>query len=159
MNFDDAFGRLLGHEGGFVDHPDDPGGATRYGITQAVARANGYQGDMRDFPIEEAKRIARAQYWDAVQADALPDAVRFDVFDAAYNSGPKQAIKWLQRALGVKDDGQLGPVTLATAAQCDGFRLMARFNGHRLDMLNDLPTWNSFGRGWAQRVAENLMRA
>ena len=93
MNFDQAFERLLGHEGGFVDHPRDPGGATRWGITQRVAMAHGYHGSMRDFPVAEAKRIARIAYWDAVRADEMPDAVRFDLFDGAYNSGPAQAIK------------------------------------------------------------------
>ena len=159
MNFDRAFEKLLGHEGGFVDHPKDPGGATRYGITQRVARANGYVGDMRNFPLSEAKRIARKDYWDAVRADDMPDAVRFDLFDAAYNSHPTQATKWLQRAAGADDDGIIGPKTLLAVRMADPHRLASRFNGHRLRFLTDLKTWPTFGRGWARRVADNLLGA
>ena len=159
MNFDRAFEKLLGHEGGFVDHPKDPGGATRYGITQRVARANGYEGDMRNFPLSEAKRIARKDYWDAVRADDMPDAVRFDLFDAAYNSHPTQATKWLQRAAGADDDGIIGPKTILAVRMADPHKLAARFNGHRLRFLTDLKTWPDFGRGWARRIADNLIGA
>lgn len=157
--FDDAFERLIGHEGTFSDHPSDPGGATMYGVTQRVARAHGYQGDMRNLPLDTAKDIARAAYWDAVHAEDLPPAVRFDVFDAAYNSGVGQAAKWLQRAAGVDDDGDIGPVTLAAAHAVDQYRLLARFNGHRLQFFTDLGTWKDFGKGWARRVAKNLKGA
>lgn len=159
MNFDKAFDRLLGHEGGFVDHPRDPGGATRWGITQRVARAYGYAGDMRSFPVTDAKRIARTDYWDAVRADEMPDAVRFDLFDAAYNSGVEQATKWLQRAAGAADDGIIGTKTLHAVWMADPHKLVARFNGHRLRFLTDLKTWPDFGRGWARRIADNLIGA
>ena len=159
MNFEKAFERLLGHEGGFVDHPRDPGGATRYGITQRVAQAHGYRGDMRAFPLTEAKRIARLAYWDAVRADDMPDAVRYDLFDAAYHSGPEQATKWLQRAAGADDDGKLGPKTLLAVRMADPQLLAKRFNGHRLRFLADLKTWDAFGKGWARRVAANLLGA
>ena len=159
MNFDKAFDRLLGHEGGFVDHPRDPGGATRWGITQRVARAHGYQGEMRELPVAEARRVARIAYWDAVRADEVPDAVRYDLFDAAYNSGPEQATKWLQRAAGADDDGKLGPKTLLAARMADPQLLAKRFNGHRLRFMTDLKTWPDFGRGWARRIAANLLEA
>src|ERR1700739_3084807 len=94
-NFDSSFDQLMGSEGGFVDNPADPGGATRYGITERTARANGYTGDMRDFPIELAKTIAKASYWDPLGCDALPDKLDFTVFDAAYNSGLERAKEWL----------------------------------------------------------------
>ena len=158
MNFDRAFDILLGHEGGFSDHPDDPGGATMWGITEAVARRNGYMGDMRMLSQGQAKDIAKREYWDKVKADNLPESVRFDVFDTAYNSGPEQAIRILQRAVGTHVDGKLGPVTLGAAQDMDPERLAARFNGWRLDFLNDLRNWPSFARGWTQRVAENLKR-
>lgn len=159
MNFEKAFEKLLGHEGGFVDHPRDPGGATRYGITQRVARAHGYQGEMRELPVAEARRIARIAYWDAVRADEVPDAVRYDLFDAAYHSGPEQATKWLQRAAGADDDGKLGPKTLLAVRMADPQLLAKRFNGHRLRFLADLKTWDDFGKGWARRVASNLLGA
>lgn len=159
MNFEKAFEKLLGHEGGFVDHPRDPGGATRYGITQRVARAHGYQGEMRELPVSEARRIARIAYWDAVRADEVPDAVRYDLFDAAYHSGPEQATKWLQRAAGADDDGKLGPKTLLAVRMADPQLLAKRFNGHRLRFLSDLKTWDAFGKGWARRLAANLLGA
>lgn len=157
MNFDTAFDKLLGHEGGYSDHPDDTGGKTMWGITEAVARRVGYRGDMRDLPVDLAKQIARREYWDTVNADLVPDAVRFDLFDAAYNSDPVQAIRWLQRAVYVTADGVFGPKTLLGVQTYNPQAIAARFNGHRLDTLNDLGNWKSFGRGWAQRVAENLI--
>ena len=159
MNFEKAFQKLLGHEGGFVDHPKDPGGATRWGITQRIARKHGYTGNMRDFPVEEAKRIARAEYWDQVRADEVPDAVRFDLFDGAYHSSPPQAVKWLQRAAGADDDGVIGPKTLAAARAMDQHRLAKRYNGLRLLFLTNLGTWSTFGKGWARRVAHNLLES
>ena len=114
---------------------------------------------MRNFPLSEAKRIARKDYWDAVRADDMPDAVRFDLFDAAYNSHPTQATKWLQRAAGADDDGIIGPKTILAVRMADPHKLAARFNGHRLRFLTDLKTWPTFGRGWARRVADNLMGA
>lgn len=157
MNFDQAFDKLLGHEGGYVNHPDDPGGATRWGVTERVARASGYRGDMREFPVDFAKRIARTAYWDAVHADDMPASVRFDLFDTAYNSGVHRAVVLLQRAAGATGDGVIGPKTMAAVRACNPEALAARFNGHRLDFLNDLKTWPAFGRGWTQRVAENLI--
>src|SRR5665648_1301181 len=67
MNFDESFLRLLASEGGYSNHASDPGGATNHGVTQAVARANGYSGDMRDFTLAQAKAIYRRQYWDAAR--------------------------------------------------------------------------------------------
>lgn len=156
MNFDEAFDRLIGHEGGYSFHKDDPGGETMWGVTARVARANGYQGDMRALPRDLAKAIYRQAYWLPVKADQLPERVRFDVFDAAVNSGTTQAAKWLQRAVGVSDDGSIGPATLAAASAADAM-LAARFNGQRLQFMTDLPTWGSFGKGWARRIASNLM--
>lgn len=159
MTFDDAFARLMGHEGGYSNNPADPGGETMWGVTARVARRQGYAGPMRDLPIDTAKQIARAEYWEPLRLDDLNASIRFDLFDACYNSGQTQAVRLLQRALGVKDDGILGPVTTAAAAQMDPGRLVARFNGWRLDFMNNLPTWPTFGRGWAQRIAENLKEA
>lgn len=157
MNFEEAFDLLIGHEGGYANHPRDPGGETMWGVTKRVAVANGYTGLMRDLPRDLAKAIYRRQYWDAVQADQLPDSVKFDVFDAAVNSGDKQAARWLQRAAGATDDGVIGAKTIA-AARSAGPLLAAHFNGLRLQFMTDLPTWPAFGRGWARRVAANLVR-
>lgn len=157
MNFDQAFDVLLGHEGGYVNNPADPGGATRWGITARVALQNGYTGDMRAFPVEQAKVIARRSYWDAAQIESLPDEVRFDVFDTAYNSGVSRAAKLLQLAADVPDDGVIGPHTLTAVRAMNPWCLAMRFNGFRLRFLVTLPTWGSFGKGWANRVATNLI--
>ncbi|WP_137921702.1 glycosyl hydrolase 108 family protein [Hydrogenophaga sp. 2FB] len=156
MNFDDAFHALLGHEGGYVDHPKDPGGATCWGVTERVARATGYSGHMRDLPVDLAKAIYRRDYWDAVKADQLPAAVRYAVFDAAVNSGVKQAVKWLQRSVGAVDDGALGPKTLALVSEANAFQLKSTMLGTRLQFMTDLPTWPAFGKGWARRIAALL---
>lgn len=157
MNFDQAFDKLLGHEGGYSDHADDPGGKTRFGITEAVAREVGYKGDMRELPLDLARRIYLERYWRPVRADELPAELRYAVFDAAVNSGPTQAIKWLQRAVWATDDGIIGPATMLAVKACDPNRAEARMLGYRLDMMNDLKNWPSFSRGWSQRIAELLM--
>lgn len=157
MNFDQAFEKLIGHEGGYSNHPDDPGGETMFGVTSRVARANGYAGSMRDLPLATAKAIYRSSYWDSVRADELPDAVRFDVFDASVNSGPGQAVRFLQRATGSTDDGRLGPLTMRAVKAMDPQLLDKRLNGYRLRFMCELKTWPSFGRGWASRIATNLI--
>lgn len=157
MNFEQAFEKLIGHEGGYSNHPNDPGGETMFGVTENVARANGYKGSMRDLPLVLAKSIYRSAYWDSVRADDLPDAVRFDVFDASVNSGPGQAIRFLQRATGSTDDGRLGPLTMRAVKAMDPQLLDKRLNGYRLRFMCELKTWPSFGRGWAARIATNLI--
>lgn len=157
MKFDEAFEKLIGHEGGYSNHPDDPGGETMFGVTAKVARANGYTGAMRDMPLVVAKSIYRASYWDTVRADELPEVVRFDVFDASVNSGPGQAIRFLQRSTGSTDDGRLGPMTMRAIKAIDPQLLDKRLNGYRLRFMCELKTWPSFGRGWAARIATNLI--
>jgi lysozyme family protein len=156
VTFDEAFDLLIGFEGGYVNDHRDPGGETMWGITRRVAVKEGYTGDMHALPRELAKGIYRRKYWDAVSADSLPEAVRYTVFDAAVNSGPEQAISWLQRALDVGEDGVMGPLTLEAASKADGVRVGILFNAERLDFLTSLPTWGAFGRGWARRIVGNL---
>jgi lysozyme family protein len=156
MQFDTAFALLLGHEGDFSDHPADPGGKTRYGVTEAVAREVGYRGDMRELPVELAKRIYLEKYWRPVRADDLPPGIRYAVFDGAVNSGPAQATRWLQRALGVEADGVIGPQTLAAAYAANPDALRARMLAQRLRFMAGLPNWPAFSRGWSRRVADLL---
>jgi len=158
MTYDEAFDELLKHEGGYSDHAADPGGKTRYGITEAVAREHGYRGDMRELPLEAARLIYRAAYWDAVRADELPDAVRYAVFDGAVNSGVRQSVRWLQRAVDATDDGVLGPATMRAVQRQEPEALLRRLLAQRLNFMAALPTWPSFGRGWARRIA-SLMEA
>lgn len=156
MDFTEAFTKLLGHEGGYSNHPRDPGGETMWGITAAVARAHGYTGQMRALPQAVARAIYRKDYWDAVQADKLPAAVRYPLFDAAVNSGVKQASKWLQAALGVAQDGVIGPKTIAAAQAIDGAALASAMLGARLQFMTTLSTWPTFSKGWARRIAALL---
>lgn len=158
-NFDTAFDRLISHEGGYVSHPDDPGGETMWGVTIAVARASGYTGPMRNLPRETAKAIYREQYWNKVKADSMPFAVAFQVFDAAVNHGTGQAAKFLQRAAGVVDDGIIGPKTLAAVAERGATGMLLLFNAEREQFYTNLPTWPSFGKGWSRRVVTNLRYA
>jgi len=152
MQIEEALKHLLGNEGGYSNNPADPGGETMYGVTSRVARSYGYMGDMRNLPFATAIDIYRSNYWAPIKADQLPDALRFHVFDAAVNSGPSQAVKWLQRAAGVSQDGVMGPMTLAAASKVSA----ATYSAIRLRFMTDLPTWSTFGKGWARRIADNL---
>ncbi len=155
--FDDAFAKLIGHEGGYSDRDPnaDPGGKTAWGVTEAVARAWGYRGDMRELPIDTAKQIARKNYWDKYQCDQLPPAIAFQVFDTAYNGG--YAVKWLQEALGTTADGIIGAKTIAAARVANQARVVALMNGKRLLYLADLKNWPQNARGWAKRIARNII--
>jgi lysozyme family protein len=154
MKFETALALLLGHEGEFSDHSADPGGKTRYGITEAVAREVGYKGDMRELPLELAQRIYLEKYWKPIRADDLPPGIRYAVFDGAVNSGPGQATRWLQRALGVDADGVIGPQTLAAAYAQDANALRMRILAQRLRFMTSLTNWPAFSRGWARRIAD-----
>lgn len=155
MNFDQAFERLIGHEGGYVNDPRDPGGETKFGISKRSYPAE----DIKGLTLERAKAIYRRDFWGVAGCDAVPDAMKFDLFDMAVNSGPVTAIKTLQRSAGVTPDGLLGPITLQALNSTPAPRLVARFNGNRLDFMTDLKTWPVFGKGWAKRVASNLKEA
>ena len=156
MDFQTAFDLLITHEGGFSNHPDDPGGATMYGVTEAVARAEGYTGAMRDLTLDFAKQVYRKRYWDACRCDQMPDQLRYPLFDAAVNSGPGQAIKWLQSAVGVKVDGAIGPVTQQAVNMAAPQPTRQKMIGNRLRFMTQLSNWPSFSKGWARRIAAIL---
>ena len=150
--FDAAFKALIDHEGGYVNHPKDPGGETRFGITKrSYPHLN-----IRDLTLDDARAIYRRDFWDRLQCDALPLAARFQVFDAAVNSGPGNAVRWLQAAAGVAQDGHVGPVTRQAVDAMHPAALVARFNAARLLFMTSLSTWPTFSRGWARRIAANL---
>lgn len=153
-NFDDAFGLLIGHEGGYANNPMDPGGETMYGITKRVALANGYTGDMRQLTLSIAKDIAKRQYWDKHQCDAYDPEIGFQIFDTAYNGG--NTVRWMQRAAGVTVDGMLGPTTVNAVAALDVRTFSLKFNADRLDFLAGLPNRPTFSGGWMRRIAANL---
>lgn len=158
-NFGRALSRVLLHEGGFVDHPSDPGGATNRGVTfrvyDAYRRRKGLPTqDVRKITAEEIAEIYRLQYWNAVKADYLPAGVDYVLFDGAVNSGPSQSIKWLQRALGnVVVDGIIGQATLqAVAEHPRPSELINAICDRRMAFLKALRTWRTFGKGWTARV-------
>jgi len=155
MNFDEAFERLIGHEGGYVNHPDDPGGETKFGVSRRAYPLENIKG----MTLERAKVLYLRDYWGPAGCDAVPDAIKFDLFDMAVNSGVVPAVRTLQRAVGATPDGILGPKTLQAVNSTPTPRVVARFNGYRLDLMADLKTWPVFGRGWAKRVAANLKEA
>jgi len=155
MTFDQAFERLLGHEGGYVDHPSDPGGETNWGISHRSYP----ELDIKTLTQDAAKAIYRRDYWDRVRCDDLPDDLRFALFDAAVNSGTRRAVIWLQKAVDAEEDGVIGPETLQAVARAAPGRTVRVYNGQRLQFMASLPTWPRFGRGWANRIAENLMEA
>lgn len=149
---------VLKHEGGYVDHPRDPGGATNRGIThltladwrgQPVTKA-----DVQALTEKEAREIYRARFWNAIQGDRLPAGVDLAVFDFAVNSGPARAARVLQRQLGVPADGVIGPQTLAAVGKVDAARLASGLCRARLAWMRGLPTWDAFGKGWTARVVD-----
>lgn len=155
MNFDQSFEALIGHEGGYVNDPRDPGGETKFGISKRSYPRE----DIKNMTLVRAREIYARDYWGPAGCDALPDGIKFDVFDMAVNSGVKTAIKTVQLAVGSTPDGALGPLTLQAIQSMQPARLVARFNGQRLKFMASLSTWATFSRGWANRIAENLMKA
>lgn len=148
---------ILRHEGGHVEHPDDPGGATNHGVTRATydawrRRLGEPVRPVIDITPEEVADIFRAGYWDAVRGDDLPDGVAYAVADAAIMSGPARAAKWLQRAAGVPEDGIVGPQTLTAVAALSAPQVIRSVCASRLAFCRRLQHWRTFGRGWTARV-------
>lgn len=147
---------VLALEGGYSEHPADPGGPTRFGITlKTLARARGAEvtaSDVRTLGSGEAAEIYRRLYWDAVNGDLLPAGLDLAVFDCAVHSGPRRAVQMLQRQLGVAADGICGPLTREAALRCDARAVLNTLEAARLDFLGRLPGASVFGRGWRSRV-------
>ena len=158
-DFNKAFDLLIGNEGGYVNNPKDPGGETNWGITKTVAVANGYAGDMRSMPKDTAKGIYKKMYWDKLQCDQLPFIVAFQLFYAGVNHGNAQAVKFLQRALSVADDGVIGAKTIAAVSKLEDLQIAVLFNVERMNFYTDLKTFSTFGKGWIRRIASNLKLA
>ena len=151
---------ILAYEGGFVNHPKDPGGATNQGITQrtydAYRRRIGHATQsVRLIDNVERDTIYRVQYWDAIKGDDLPSGVDAVVYDFAVNSGPSRAAKYLQRIAGVKHDGMIGMQTLDALARMDSTQVIGRLCADRMAFLRGLPAWVTFGTGWTRRVMGN----
>lgn len=157
-NFDLCLREVLRHEGGYVDHPADPGGATNRGITIGTyAQWKGRKvtkDELRAISDAEVAAIYKRNYWDKVRGDDLPSGLDLVAFDAAVNSGPARGARWLQQALGVTADGKIGPATLARAHASYAPAVIERAVGFRLAFLRGLKTWQHFGKGWSRRVED-----
>lgn len=167
-SFDDAFDALIGNEKGFTLNAKDPGNwssgkvgvgvleGTMYGVSAPIARASGYAGPMKDLPRDTAKEIAKKLYWDPLSLDSFDPRVAFQIFDANYNGG--HPIIWMQGAAGTTVDGLIGPNTIAAVQAADPMRFVLRWNSLRLKYFTSLKTWLDFGKGWANRIANNLWK-
>ena len=150
---------VLHHEGGFVDHPDDPGGATNKGITHKtyadfLDRPFEDVSELKNIPKEHVQKIYKTGYWDAVRADELPAGVDFCVFDWAVNSGPRRAAKALQKAAGATVDGAIGPMTVAAVNSADAAQIIEDVTKEREEFYRSLRTFDTFGKGWLRRNKE-----
>ena len=165
LDFDQAFARLVDHEGGYSDDPKDPGNwtggregvgelkGTKYGI---AANTYGYL-DIKNLTLEQAKGIYQRDFWD-VLGTAHP-ALKFQFFDAAVNHGPGNAIRILQRAVGVAEDGQWGRVSQGALNALDPNDALFRFLGRRGKFMVKLQKFDTYGRGWSDRIFTNLLYA
>jgi lysozyme family protein len=164
MDFDTAFDRLIGHEAGYSTDKRDPGNWTggRVGVgalhgTKFGIAANTYPDiDIKNLTIEQAKSIYHRDWWLKTGADEIDGAIVFQMWDFAVNAGMSTAKRALQRAVGVADDGQFGPRTIAAVKAKSVTDVILRFNSERLRFYTSLSTWPTYGKGWTNRVAGNL---
>ena len=156
-NFEKALAHVLLSEGGYVNHPQDKGGMTNLGCTKAVwEEFVGHpvsEADMRALTPASVAPLYKRKYWDKVAGDDLPAGLDYAVFDAAINSGPGRAAKWLQEVAGVPADGSIGKQTLAAVEAFSPLEIIAQYNDKRLQFLESLPTFATFGKGWSNRVS------
>jgi lysozyme family protein len=157
-SYDEALRRVLTHEGGYTNHPSDPGGPTNFGITigdyRRYVKPDATAADVRAMRLAEAKAIYRTKYWAVLRCDEMPAGVDYALFDYGVNSGVGRAGRVLQRLLGVAADGRIGEETLAAVRLRDTHELITRLCDERLAFLKRLKTWPVFGAGWGRRVAE-----
>ena len=157
-NWDKSFDMVLVHEGGYVNDPRDPGGRTNMGVTQraweSYLNRSVTEAEMRGLTREAIKPFYKAMYWDKLKGDQLPAGVDYAAYDLAVNSGVGRAAKYLQEIAGVVADGAIGPKSLEAIAACDPEQMVDALCGMRLEFLQRLPTFGTFGKGWSRRVAE-----
>jgi len=157
-NFHRSLLLLLQHEGGYINHPSDPGGMTNLGVTAKVWESwVGHPVDekqMRTLTPDDVAPLYKRKYWDACRADELVSGLDYAVFDCAVNSGVGRSVKLLQGCVGVTADGGIGPTTMAAVKQVATTGLIEDFCDARLNFLRTLSTWPTFGRGWEKRVNE-----
>lgn len=164
QNYDRILEEIFRHEGGYVDHPSDPGGATNMGITHKTLASWRKvtpwsvlpKSEVKNLKKQEAAKIYEANYWKAVRGDDLPGGVDCYTMDYGVNSGPSRAIRDLQAVLGVTVDGVIGPNTLEALRKSDPVKVVTELHGRRMAFLKGLKTWGTFGRGWTIRTESVL---
>ena len=163
QNFEQCMGWLLEHEGGYVNHPNDPGGETNLGVTRAVyeqyAGRQVMDGEMEGLTHDDVYPIYKENYWDRVRGDDLPSGVDWAVFDWGVNSGTSRAAKALQRIIGVEQDGGIGPMTLQAVASVEPTEIIEQMHHMRDSFYRSLSTFDTFGRGWIRRNDETKEQA
>jgi lysozyme family protein len=152
VDFLTAIDRVLGHEGGYVNDPEDPGGETNWGISKRSYPTI----DIANLTRDEAIAIYYKDFWLAAHCEELSDGAAYQLLDSAVNSGISQSIRFAQRAVGVADDGHYGPRTLQAFKDTSETDFIMLFNSERLEFMTKLKVWPNFGRGWARRIAQNL---
>ncbi len=162
-NFDKCLKMLLSHEGGFVNHPEDPGGITNLGVTKKVydewiGRESTEQ-EMRDLTPDDVAPIYKKNYWDRIKGDSLPSGIDWCLMDWTVNSGKSRPSKAIQRAVGATQDGAIGPATIGLIMEKDPKFIIEYVHDVRQDFYKSLKTFETFGRGWTRRNKETLHQA
>ena len=157
-NYDKCLKAILHHEGGYVNHPKDPGGETNLGVTKRVYEEFGGAKDMKDLTVEDVAPIYKKGYWDKIKGDDLPSGLDLCVFDFGVNAGPGRSAKYLQTMIGTVADGGIGPNTLkAVDAYVEEHgieKAVENFQEARQGYYEKLSTFDTFGKGWTRRVTE-----
>ena len=162
-NFEKSLELVLAHEGGYVNHPSDPGGKTNLGVTQRVWEDYvGHKVDeqtMRNLTKELVAPLYKSRYWDAVHGDQLPSGADYLAFDFAVNAGAFRSIKTIQRALNITADGIIGPVTVKAIQDTNAEEFINNFTNAKESFYRSLTNFPTFGKGWLNRVAESKKAA
>ncbi len=162
-NYDECLKTILHHEGGYVNHPKDPGGETNLGVTKRVYQEHGGTKDMKDLLVEDVAPIYKKGYWDRMKGDDLPSGLDLCVFDFGVNAGPGRAAKFLQSMIGTKVDGGIGPNTLAKVEEYirenGEHESVKKYQEMRQKYYEQLSTFDTFGKGWTRRVEETTKLA
>ena len=163
VNYDKCLETILHHEGGYVNHPKDPGGETNLGVTKRVYLEHGGTKDMKDLTVEDVAPIYKKGYWDKMKGDDLPLGLDLCVFDFGVNAGPGRAAKYLQTMIGTTPDGGIGPMTLKAVSEYVEKHGLAKaidnYQEARQAYYEKLSTFDTFGRGWTRRVDETTQLA
>ena len=162
-NYEHCLEMILHHEGGYVNHPKDPGGETNLGVTKRVYEEWGGEKDMTDLLVEDVAPIYQKNYWDRCKCDDLPSGLDLCVFDFAVNAGPSRSAKFLQRLIGTTVDGGIGPNTLKAVhnyvEEVGLETAIEDYQSARQEYYESLGTFDTFGRGWTRRVEETTSSA